>query len=329
MNQTIINIWLKFILCFNISKIKYSYVSLVLLMSSNIDYKLLRALATVVQEQSFERASEKLYISQSAVSQRIKQLEQNLSQPVIIRSSPLRATEIGKRLISHYHQVTQLETDLLPEIFNEDLNKVITVHLATNADSLATWLIPAIAPIIKSKPIELNLLVSNEKTTIQKLKDGEVFGAIGTHNTPIKGCQMTELGTINYVLAASPEFSDRYFKKGISKQSLVGVPGVAFDHFDNMHTQFAQQQFGLSNEDYPLHTVRSSEAFITMVKNSTAYSFISELQIREELNSGALINIMPEYSIVDTLYWHRWTLLKGVYKEISERIIEHGQNVLN
>lgn len=40
-----------------------------------LDYKWIEALDAVVKQRSFERAAEQLYISQSAVSQRIKQLE--------------------------------------------------------------------------------------------------------------------------------------------------------------------------------------------------------------------------------------------------------------
>ena len=47
-------------------------------MFSNIDYKLLKALDAVVIEQNFERAANRLHITQSAISQRIKLLETQL-----------------------------------------------------------------------------------------------------------------------------------------------------------------------------------------------------------------------------------------------------------
>jgi LysR family transcriptional regulator (chromosome initiation inhibitor) len=298
-------------------------------MKTQLDYKLLQALATVIKHQSFERAANSLFITQSAVSQRIKQLEQNIAQPVLIRSQPLTVTQVGKKLINHYYQVVQLEADLLPDILTDTPQQPLTIHLATNADSLATWLIPALALTIKTNLIELNLLVADERHTLQKLKDGEAFGAISMQQLPTKGCQVTQLGNFNYILVASAEFRDTYFKNGINAATLARAPGVAFDQRDNMHVRFISQQYGLNEGDYPLHAVRSSEAFVMIAKHGAAYCLVSELQIKNELQSGELINLLPDYKLVETLYWHRWTLLKGVHKKISDVIIEQGQRILD
>ncbi len=295
---------------------------------SKLDYKLLQALSAVIAEQSFERAAGVLCITQSAVSQRIKLLEQQFAQPILIRSQPIVATSIGKQLLRHYYQVVQLEADLLPEVLPDQPETPTTLHIATNADSLATWLIPAIAPLIKKHLVEVNMLIEDELRTVERLKDGQSFGAISVHNAPIKGCQLTELGNLNYILVAAPDFIERYFSAGLNEQSLKYAPGVAFDHKDNMHIRFIQEHFGLAEGDYPLHTVRSSEAFVNMAKHSAAYCLIPELQIENELLLGDLVNILPQQKIVETLYWHHWILLKGVYKAVSDAIIFHGQQVL-
>jgi len=70
-----------------------------------LDYKLLHALAIVVECDGFERAGDVLGLSQSAVSQRIKALEVRLGQPVLIRSPHLAPTPAGQRLLTHYQQV--------------------------------------------------------------------------------------------------------------------------------------------------------------------------------------------------------------------------------
>jgi len=298
-------------------------------MSLKLDNKLLHALAVVVREQSFERAANSLFITQSAVSQRIKQLEQLVAQPVLIRSQPLVATETGKQLVNHYYQVMQLEADLLPNIFNEETHSPVTLNLATNADSLATWLLPALAPLVNQHFIECNLLVADENHTITKLKDGEAFGAITLESQALKGCQVTRLGDMNYILVASPAFEQTYFSQGINQESLRRAPGVAFDHKDNMHIRFIEQEYGLKQGQYPLHTVRSSEAFVTLAEHGAAYCLIAELQIRALLASGALVNILPEYQLVETLYWQRWAMLKGIHEKISQVIIREGQAKLD
>jgi len=294
-----------------------------------IEYKLLQAFSEVIKQQSFDKASQLLCLTQSAVSQRIKLLEQNVAQPVLIRGNPIIATEIGKKLLSHYHQVQQLEADLLPYIFPEQTNTPLKVSLATNADSLATWLVPAIAPVIHQFSIELNLELANELKTIQKLKNGEAFGAISTQETTLPGCVVTKLGEMNYVVVASPSFKEKYFANGINTEALLKAPGLLFDNKDDMHTEFIKSEFGLQPGAYPCHTVHSSEAFVSFAKEGLAYCLIAELQIKDELAEGSLVDLLPDTHLIRTLYWHRWALVKGVFKNISEAIIASGIRELN
>lgn len=60
------------------------------------DYRTLQALDAVIRERGFERAAQKLCITQSAVSQRIKQLENMFGQPLLVRTVPPRPTEQGQ-----------------------------------------------------------------------------------------------------------------------------------------------------------------------------------------------------------------------------------------
>ena len=63
-----------------------------------LDYTSLEALATVLHEGSFERAARRLHVTPSAVSQRVKQLEERLGQVLVQRGSPCTGTEAGQRL---------------------------------------------------------------------------------------------------------------------------------------------------------------------------------------------------------------------------------------
>lgn len=80
------------------------------------DYKLLAALAAVVEQGGFERAAQLLGLSQSAVSQRIKLLEARVGQPVLVRATPPAPTEVGTRLLNHVQQVRLLERDLQRQV---------------------------------------------------------------------------------------------------------------------------------------------------------------------------------------------------------------------
>lgn len=294
-----------------------------------LDYKLLHALSVVVNEQSFDKAALVLSITQSAVSQRIKSLEQVIGQPVLVRSQPLIATAIGKKLLAHYQQVNLLEQDIMPNIFGNTVQETVTANIATNADSLATWLIAAIGDVSHDYNLAVNFRLADENRTINYLKNGEVFGAISAHAKPFPGCTLDKLGDMHYLLVAAPCFIEKYFPHGINKKSLARAPAVAYDQKDDMHIRYIEEIFGLSGGSYPCHTVRSSEAFVGFAKQGLAYCLIPKLQIAPELKSGELIDLMPKNSITRTLYWHHWVLLKGVFKQLSHAIVTRARQALN
>lgn len=302
--------------------IRFSYEVLML------DYKLLHALSVVLSEQSFDKAALVLSITQSAVSQRIKLLEQTLGQPVLIRAQPLEATAIGKKLLAHYQQVKLLEQDILPDISGDNPTATTVVNIATNADSLATWFISAAAKVCHHHKVALNLRLADENRTLNFLKDGEVFGAISTHERALPGCTLDKLGEMKYVLVAAPSFVERYFKNGLNAKTLSQAPAVAYDQKDDMHIKYIEKNFGLKGGSYPCHTVRSSEAFVGFAKQGLAYCLIPKLQIQTELYNAELIDLMPNNTLTRTLYWHRWVLLKGVFKHLSEAIIEEAQQAI-
>jgi LysR family transcriptional regulator (chromosome initiation inhibitor) len=248
---------------------------------------------------------------------------------VLIRTQPLQLTAMGQLLLTHYQQVQQLEQALLPHLSPDAPAKPHPVTIASNADSLATWLIPALTPLLQPGLIELNLLIDDENRTIDRLRRGEAFGAITTQAEALPGCQSDLLGFMDYVLTASPSFIRQYFPDGLTEQALRHAPGVAFDQRDDMHVGFVAQHFGLPPGSYPCHTVRSSEAFVALAKAGVAYCLIPKLQISTELRSGELVELMPQTPLRErTLYWQRWVLERGIYRQISQHLLSWCRQIL-
>ncbi|WP_375056292.1 LysR family transcriptional regulator ArgP [Zobellella sp. DQSA1] len=295
---------------------------------TDLDYKLLAALDRVVSEQSFEGAARQLHLTQSAVSQRVKLLEQRLAQPLLVRGQPPRPTEAGRRLLIHYRQVSQLESAVMAELLPDAPQKPLGVTIATNADSLATWLIPALTPLLHGHPIELNLLIEDESRTLERLRSGEAFGAISIIAAPLPGCRCDPLGQMDYLLVATPDFREHYFADGLTRDALRRAPAVAFDQKDDMHERYIAHHFGLPAGSYPCHAVRSSEAFVAIARAGAAYCLIPRLMIAEDLEAGRLLELYPQGSLIQPLYWHRWLLERGIHKVLSRRLIDHARTVL-
>jgi len=294
-----------------------------------LDYKLLKALSTVVSEQSFEGAAKKLYISQSAVSQRIKLLEESFASPVLIRTTPLVTTELGSRLLNHYHQISQLETSFLEDIALQDKNTPTKIAIALNADSLATWFIPAISPLLKQHNIELDFYVTNEAHTQSLLKKGEVYSALSCQPLGVTNSKITHIGDITYKLCASPAFYKQYFGGKLTTKKLRLAPGINYDQYDKMHENYIQTHFNLSQSEYPCHRVRSSEAFLNLTLNGLAYSLLPHNQAEQYLSNGELIDLLPNKHLIMPLYWHSWILEKGVQKLLTDHVVAWGEEHFN
>ncbi len=294
----------------------------------SLDYRLIAALDAVVTKRSFERAAEQLCITQSAVSQRIRQLEKLLGQPLLIRSQPPQPTNTGQRLLALFRRVQLLEKEVLPELQPENRGHFLPISLAVNADSLATWLLPALTPVLREHNIELDFRIADETRTLNMLRRGEVLGAISTEPETVNGCIADQLGRIDYVCAATPEFIARYFPDGVNRNNLMHAPAVAFDHFDDSHQRYLERHFTLPPGVVPCHIVGTSEAFVTLAKHGVTYGMIPELMIRDELITGELIEIIPGIRHSRELFWHRWALESGVMKQVSESLVYHARKQL-
>jgi len=293
------------------------------------DYRTLQALDAVIRERGFERAAQKLCITQSAVSQRIKQLENLFGQPLLVRTVPPRPTEQGQKLLALLHQVELLEEEWLGgDNINDSNDTPLLLSLAVNADSLATWLLPALKSVLVDSPIRLNMQVEDETRTQERLRRGEVVGAVSIQPQPLPSCLVDQLGALDYLFVASKGFAERYFPNGVTRSALLKAPAVAFDHLDDMHQAFLQQNFDLSPGSVPCHIVNSSEAFVQLARQGTTCCMIPHLQIEKELESGELIDLTPGLFQRRLLFWHRFAPESRMMRKVTAALLAHGRQLL-
>lgn len=226
-----------------------------------------------------------------------------------------------------------LEQDILPELSDDIGEKPISVSIATNADSLATWLLPAIADAMRQSNLEIHLVVDDEHRTLDKLKNGEVIGAISQSSRTLPGCNAVLLGDMPYLCVASPQFYQQYFSQGVTIEAFEKAPAVAFDRHDFVNERFvnglfASEHFACEMVCEVKHTVGSSEACVKATVAGFGYCMIPKIQIADELKQGRLVDITPGMYIDQQLYWHHWQLETGRLKKCSQAIVEYARKSL-
>lgn len=269
------------------------------------DYKLLSALAAVVEQAGFERGAQVLGLSQSAISQRIKLLEARVGQPVLIRATPPTPTEIGRRLLNHVQQVRLLERDLqslVPSLDEEGLPD--RLRIALNADSLATWWAAAVSDFCAEQHLLLDLVVEDQTVGLKRMRAGEVAACICAIERPLAGARSLLLGSMRYRALASPDFIARHFAGEVVPAQLPRTPALVFGPDD-----FLQHRYlALLGVDggFEHHLCPSSEGFIRLMEAGLGWGLVPELQVREQLDQGVLRELLPDKPIDVPLYWHHW-----------------------
>ncbi|MBR9868700.1 MAG: LysR family transcriptional regulator ArgP [Oceanospirillales bacterium] len=286
------------------------------------DYRQLQALATVMEEQSFDRAAKRLFLTQSAISQRIRQLEESAGQLLLVRSQPLRLTSAGEQLHRHYHQVTLLQSELLKTLGNAREKGFTKLTIGLNADTLATWFMDALQPVLEQSDILLDLRVDDQDQTHLLLRQGDVHGCISSSSKPLQGGNAAFLGISRYLALASPGFIQRYFPNGVSADTLTSAPAVEYNEKDELQDNFLSQ-FYPAVQTYPRHRVPSSEAFTELIRRGLAWGMAPDLQMKSLIESGAVIEIAPGQSLEVPLYWHSWNLATETGKNLTRHLISY------
>jgi LysR family transcriptional regulator (chromosome initiation inhibitor) len=271
-----------------------------------IDHHLVQAVAAVVREGSFEAAARSLKVTPSAISQRVKLIEERLGSVLVVRGQPCTATEIGARLCRHAELMGALEAELhrdLPELAQAGMVAgPASLRIAVNADSLGTWFVDAMARFGHEDATLLDLAVDNEDHTADWLRRGRVLGAVTSIASPVQGCRSRRLGALRYLATASPAFAARYFANGVDAESLARTPSLKFDGKDDLQSRWVRR---LLRREVPLaaHRVPSTRASMDAALAGVGWGMNPECLVREHIAKGRLVELVPGLPIDIALYW--------------------------
>jgi len=293
----------------------------------NLDYRALAVLDAVASQGSFEKAANALGISQPAVSQRIKALEDAVGRLLIVRGSPAEATGLGQRLISHYRNVKLMEAALDIDLGHE--TSMPEIAMAVDAASLATWFPLALRPLLSPPRCQLDVECAEREVALHLMREGAVFGCVAARaevpSPAAAGSSATPLGAMRFVCVAAPAFAGHWFGDGFVVDALALAPAVVHDR--DLMACFLAREAGYVRP-FPHHTLPLSTALNDTVFGGLAYGLMPYLQAAQGLSQGSLVDLLPGRYIDVDLDWHAWELDTPFTHALNEQIVSTARRYL-
>jgi LysR family transcriptional regulator, chromosome initiation inhibitor len=301
---------------------------------TGFDPAALEALAAIVEEGGFDRAAQRLNITQSAVSQRLRALEAQVGTVLIVRSRPLKPTSAGNLLLKHTKQLRLLQTDL-----ERDLRELAPsstggageedrVSLAINADSIATWALPALNALAH-QGLPLEIITDDQDFTHEWLREGQVLGCVTTVKQALRGCKVVPLGAMNYIAVAEAGYAREHLPQGLTAHNFREVPFVAFNRKDDMQAEFVGKAFRLKRVALRQLFVPSSEGQVRAVLAGWGASVVPELLTRGLVEQKRLLNVAAQAVVPVQLYWHCWNLESAVLDQLTAALTQAAGEALS
>lgn len=286
----------------------------------------LSALATVHRRGSFDLAAAELHVTPSAISQRIKALEESAGTLLIRRGQPCTATPAGLRMIRHHDEVSLLERTLatdLPWLSP----RPASLRIAVNADSLATWVIPALAA---TDGFLFDLVIDDQDVSQDWLKRGEVAAAITAHPGQLQGCDTIPLGVLRYRATASPAYMARWMPQGVTAASLATAPTLTFSDKDRLQDIWASRQIksGTKRAAFPSHRLASSQGFVDACLAGLGWGLNPEPLVAAHLAAGRLVELVAGTPLDVALHWQFSRLTAPALAPLTQEIRAAAGRVL-
>jgi LysR family transcriptional regulator (chromosome initiation inhibitor) len=293
------------------------------------DYKLIEAMAVVYNEGGFDKAARALHLTQSAISQRVRLLEDLAGQVLLVRSTPPDVTPAGRRMLRHYLKVKKLEDDLRDDFAAVDHKGFTNLAIGVNADSLATWFPDAVGSLLNGEKVTLDIRTDDQEQTHRLLKNGEVVGCISSREQPMQGCRTRYLGRMDYSLFATPAFMAKWFPDGFNKNDAQQAPALIFNRKDNLHHQLFRLVLGENPPPLPAHYIPSSEKFAFFISSGFAYGMLPVQQSQPLVDTDRIIDMAPGCKVPVYLYWHCWNLESRLLKTLSQVLVSGAARLLD
>lgn len=279
----------------------------------------LRTFAAVMEEGTLESAARSLFVTPSAISQRLKAMEDAAGQILLQRTNPVQPTDAGEAVLRFARQVRQLEWDARQELGDRGDGPQAPIPLVVNADSLSTWFMPALASLPSDLGACFDLRREDEQHSTRLLRTGTVMAAVTATPEPVQGCSVEPLGSLRYRAVATPGYVQRWWPDGPAFVAGSQAPVVHFDRKDDLQDAFFRRMTG-AELTAPGHYVPSSGEFAQAIRLGLGWGLLPEQQCLADLRHGDLVELAPGHPVDVSLYWQRWKIDSPLLNQLTAAV---------
>ncbi|MGO3327462.1 LysR family transcriptional regulator ArgP [Gordonia sp. (in: high G+C Gram-positive bacteria)] len=291
----------------------------------------LMTLTAVLREGTFEAAAASLHVTPSAVSQRIKALEHSVGRILVRRVKPVTATPDGEILARLGEQWSLLVAEAQGELTgivheaDPDSRRLprVSLRVACNADSLATWFLPVIAEFHGAHPVNLDLHRDDESVTTALLRAGDVVGAVTSEPLVVRGCETVQLGALRYFPVATSSFIQRWLPHGVRARDMRYAPMVMFDHNDHLQLK-ALNHLVPEPISPPVTYIPAAAEYRRAIQAGIGWGAVPEVDM-DGSRTGVDLVPLSRRPIDVPLYWQYWRLRSPLVTALTEIVVEHAR----
>ncbi|HEX8344899.1 MAG TPA: ArgP/LysG family DNA-binding transcriptional regulator, partial [Actinoplanes sp.] len=194
------------------------------------------------------------------------------------------------------------------------------VPIVVNADSLATWFLPALAALPGGAALSFEIVSDDQDHTADLLRAGTVMAAVTAQHVAVQGCRVERLGTMRYLPVASPEIFETYFADGPAAAGFAAAPMIVLNRKDRLQHRF----LGTVTRrplDPPIHYIPAAWAFVEAIRLGLGWGLMPEQTARDDIAAGRCVDLTGGRRHLDVpLHWQCWRIDSAVLDAVTTAV---------
>ncbi len=280
----------------------------------------LQAFIAVAQAKTVHGAAHTLYLTQTAVTQRIRTLEASLKTTLFIRTRRgMQLTQEGLALLRYCQASKQLEGEALAMIHGAGVETELELTITAPSSIMSSRVIPNCLPVMDDYP---NLLIRFDVDDIelrhQKLKSGLSDLTIIREQDLTLEMQYKKLAPEHNVLVASYAWKGRSLKDIIKNERIID-----YDPTDQMTFDYLKHYDLFDYAQHGRYFVNRSNNLALLIMQGAGYSVLTKefAQPYVEDKQLLVLNHAKSHKVQSVLAWFHRPESPGYFANIVDAIV--------